>query len=400
MQVLSGKNIILGVSGGIAAYKSVELLRLLQKSGASVKVAMTPNAARFVGPLTFAAISGHRVFIDMFSGGSDEAMWHISWAQTADALVIAPATADIIARMAGGLADDAVTTLMLAATAPKLICPAMNTQMYENRAVQRNLDILQDDGFIIVEPGAGELACGAYGPGRMAEPSAIAAHVAACFYPKDFKNKKVLVSAGPTREYIDPVRFISNPSSGKMGYALARAAAVRGAAVVLVSGPSQLDAPHGAAIIRVVTAAEMAAAVFDHAADADIVIKVAAVSDYRPVVTASHKIKKNEDRITLELEKTDDILAELGCRKRPGQVLVGFAAETEELEKNATAKLRAKNLDLIAANVVGQAGSGFEADANCITLYDAQGGKEKLPLMNKDDAAHCLLDRIRSLCGP
>ncbi len=399
MQILSGKKIILGVSGGIAAYKSVELLRLLQKSGASVNVAMTPNAARFVGPLTFAAISGHRVFIDMFSGESDEAMWHISWAETADALVIAPATADIIARMAGGIADDAVTTLMLAATAPKLICPAMNTQMYENRAVQRNLDTLQGDGFIIVEPGAGHLACGAYGPGRMAEPSSIVSHVAACFYPKDFKNKKILVSAGPTREHIDPVRFISNPSSGKMGYALARAAVVRGADVVLVSGPSHLEAPEGAALIRVVTAAEMAAAVFDHAADADMVIKVAAVSDYRPAATADHKIKKNEDRITLELEKTDDILAELGRRKRSGQILVGFAAETEELEKNAAAKLFAKNLDMIAANLLGQAGSGFEADANRITLYDAQGGQEDLPLMDKDDAAHCLLDRIQRLCG-
>lgn len=395
MKMLSGKNIILGVSGGIAAYKSVELLRLLQKAGAAVKVAMTKNAARFVGPLTFAAISGHRVFMDMFSGESDEPMWHISWAEAADAVVIAPATANIIASLANGIADDALTTLMLATTAPKLICPAMNTHMYENRAVQRNLDILQSDGFIIVEPGDGELACGAYGPGRMAEPQTIAGQVAACLYPKDFKGKKVLVTAGPTREPIDPVRFISNPSSGKMGYAVARAAAARGADVVLVSGPANLAAPAGVRIIRVGTAAEMASAVFENAGDADIVIKVAAVSDYRPVATAGHKIKKAQDKMVLELEKTEDILAELGRRKRPGQVLVGFAAETEDLEKNAMNKLRAKNLDLIAGNVVGDAGSGFEADTNRITLYDAQGRREEMPLMDKDAAAHHLLDRVR-----
>jgi phosphopantothenoylcysteine decarboxylase / phosphopantothenate---cysteine ligase len=399
MKMLSEKNIILGVSGGIAAYKSVELLRLLQKAGAAVKVAMTANAAQFVGPLTFAAISGHKVFKDMFSGETDEPMWHISWADAADAMVIAPATANIIAKLANGIADDALTTLMLAATCPKLICPAMNIHMYENIAVQRNIDILQSDGFIVVEPGDGELACGAYGPGRMAEPQTIAGEVAACFYPKDFAGKKVLVTAGPTRESIDPVRFISNPSSGKMGYALARAAAARGADVVLVSGPSSLDVPVGAQIIRVVTAAEMASAVFENAGHADIVIKVAAVSDYRPVAPAEHKIKKSQDKMLIELEKTVDILAELGRRKRPGQVLVGFAAETRDLEINAVNKLCAKNLDLIAANVVGDANAGFEADSNRITLYDAVGRREELPLMDKDVAAHHLLDRVRELSG-
>lgn len=399
MKMLSGKNIILGVSGGIAVYKSVELLRLLQKAGATVKVAMTHNATRFVAPLTFAAITGHRVFKDMFSGETDEPMWHISWAEIAEAVVVAPATANIIAKLANGIADDALTTLMLAATCPKLICPAMNTHMYENLAVQRNLDILQSDGFIIVEPGEGELACGAYGPGRMAEPQTIAGQVAACFYPRDFAGKKVLVTAGPTREPIDPVRFISNPSSGKMGYALARAAAARGGDVVLVSGPSNLKAPAGVRIIRVGTAVEMASAVFENADEADIVIKVAAVSDYRPVAPADHKIKKSADKMVLELEKTEDILAELGRRKRPGQLLIGFAAETEDLEKNAVNKLRAKNLDLIAANNVGHAGSGFEADTNRITLYDINGRRDEMPLMDKDAAAHHLLDHVRRLQG-
>lgn len=399
MKMLSGKNIILGVSGGIAVYKSVELLRLLQKAGATVKVAMTHNATQFVAPLTFAAITGHRVFKDMFSGETDEPMWHISWAEIAEAVVVAPATANIIAKLANGIADDALTTLMLAATCPKLICPAMNTHMYENLAVQRNLDILQSDGFIIVEPGEGELACGAYGPGRMAEPQTIAEQVAACFYPRDFAGKKVLVTAGPTREPIDPVRFISNPSSGKMGYALARAAAARGGDVVLVSGPSNLKAPAGVRIIRVGTAAEMASAVFENADEADIVIKVAAVSDYRPVAPADHKIKKSADKMVLELEKTEDILAELGRRKRPGQLLIGFAAETEDLEKNAVNKLRAKNLDLIAANKVGHAGSGFEADTNRITLYDINGRRDEMPLMDKDAAAHHLLDHVRGLQG-
>jgi phosphopantothenoylcysteine decarboxylase/phosphopantothenate--cysteine ligase len=397
MKNLSGKNIILGVSGGIAVYKGVELLRLLQKAGAAVKVAMTQNAAQFVGPLTFAAISGHRVFKDMFSEETDEPMWHISWAEAADAVVIAPATANIIAKLANGIADDALTTLMLAATCPKLICPAMNTHMYENIAVQRNIDILQSDGFIIVEPGDGELACGAYGPGRMADPQTIVGQVAACFYPKDLNGKKVLVTAGPTREPIDPVRFIGNPSSGKMGYAVARAAAARGADVVLVSGPSHLDTPAGVRIIRVGTAAEMAAAVFENAGDADIIIKVAAVSDYRPVAPADHKIKKSQDKMVMELEKTVDILAELGRRKRPGQILVGFAAETQDLEKNAVNKLRAKNLDLIAANMVGDADSGFGADTNRITLYNAVGRGKELPLMDKDAAAHHLLDCVRRL---
>ncbi|MCU0601024.1 MAG: bifunctional phosphopantothenoylcysteine decarboxylase/phosphopantothenate--cysteine ligase CoaBC [Desulfobacterales bacterium] len=350
--IISGKQIVIGVCGGIAAYKSVELMRLFQKAGANVRVVMTKNAASFVAPLTFEAISGQPVFLDMFEAGSENSMRHISWADEADAVVIAPATANMIGKLANGIADDALSTLMLVATCSKFICPSMNTHMYENRAVQRNLDMLQSDGHVIVEPGEGELACGAYGPGRLADPEYIFQRVVQCFYPKDFKGKKVLVTAGPTREPIDPVRFISNPSSGKMGYALAEAAAARGAGVTLVAGPTGLSDPIGVNMIKVQTAMEMADAVFGAAKGVDVIIKVAAVSDYRPVEKAAHKIKKDQDKLTLSLERTQDILAELGRRKKR-QVLVGFAAETRDLEKYALKKLKEKNLDMIAGNIVG-----------------------------------------------
>ncbi|MFW6297020.1 MAG: bifunctional phosphopantothenoylcysteine decarboxylase/phosphopantothenate--cysteine ligase CoaBC [Desulfosalsimonas sp.] len=399
MEPLRKKRIILGVSGGIACYKSVELMRFFQRAGAAVRVAMTRNAAEFVGPVTFEAISGNPVFIDMFSGGTGDAMRHVSWAEQTDAAVIAPATGNIIGKLANGIADDALTTLMLAVTAPKVICPAMNTHMYENRAVQRNLDLLEKDGYIIVEPGEGELACKAVGPGRLADPERIFGCVYDVFLPRDYFGKKVVVTAGPTREPMDPVRFISNPSSGKMGYALARAAAGRGAHVILVSGPTCLDPPEGVRRIQVVTAREMADTVFTESDDADVIIKVAAVSDYRPIKTASHKVKKDEEKLTLELARTTDILAELGRRKKPGQILAGFAAETRDLEKNATAKLAAKNLDLIAANLVGGEDSGFASDTNLIRLFYKNGSSEELPLMSKQEAAHLLLDRIGSLSG-
>lgn len=397
MEALKGKNIILGLSGGIACYKSVELMRLFQSAGAEVRVVMTGNATRFIGPITFEAISGNPVFTEMFATGSGDAMSHVSWAQQADAAVIAPATGNIIGKLANGIADDALTTLMLALTAPKLICPAMNTNMYKNRAVQRNLDVLEKDGYILVEPGEGELACKEVGPGRLAEPGRIFSSLYDVFLPKDYFGKKVLVTAGPTREHMDPVRFVSNPSSGKMGYAVARAAAGRGAHVILVSGPTSLDAPAGVRRIEVSTAREMADAVFAEAEDAHVIIKVAAVSDYRPVKTAEHKVKKGEEKLTLELVRTTDILEELGGRKKPGQILAGFAAETRDLEKNATGKLAAKNLDLIAANLVGGDDSGFTADTNRIRLFYKEGSPEELWLMDKDEAAHVLLDRIAAL---
>jgi phosphopantothenoylcysteine decarboxylase / phosphopantothenate---cysteine ligase len=394
--IISGKKIVLGVCGGIAAYKSIELMRLFQKAGAVVQVIMTKNASAFVGPMTFEAISGQPVFMDMFEAGSSDSMRHISWAEEADAVVIAPATANMIGKLANGIADDALSTFMLVATCPKFICPSMNTHMYENRAVQRNLDLLQEDGYVIVEPAEGELACGAYGPGRLADPENIFQRVVSCFYPKDFKGKKVLVTAGPTREFMDPVRFISNPSSGKMGYALAIAATARGAEVTLVAGPTSLSDPAGISIIKVDTAGEMADAVFRAAKNVDVVIKVAAVSDYRPVERAAHKIKKGKDKLTLTLEKTQDILAELGKRKKR-QLLVGFAAETRDLEKHALKKFKEKNLDMIAGNMVGNESSGFGSDKNQIKLFFKGGLQEELPLMTKEELSHVLLDRVRSM---
>lgn len=395
--LLSGRRIVLCVSGGIAAYKSVELLRQLQRAGADVKVVMTNNARAFVGDITFAAISGHPVFTGMFGEMADPEMRHISWARDVDAVVVAPATANTIGKLAGGIADDALSTLMMAVTAPRLICPAMNTQMYENLAVQRNVDILEGDGFIIVEPGQGELACKETGPGRLADPEVIVERVVDALTVKDLAGRRVVVSAGPTREFIDPVRYISNPSSGKMGYAVARAAALRGGEVVLVTGPTSLNDPAGVTVRHVVTAAEMAEAVFDHSESADIVIKTAAVSDYRPSGVSEHKTKKKEDEITLALEKTTDILAELGRGKRPGQILVGFAAETRDLDEYALEKLKAKNLDMIAANIVGGKESGFHADTNIIRLFFADGRREKLPLMDKFEAANVIIDRVAAM---
>jgi len=396
MTQLKGKEIVLGITGGIAAYKSVEVLRLLQKAGADVRVVMTRNAEWFVGRMTFEAISGHPVFIEMFGEQSDPHMRHIFWAETADAVVIAPATADIIGKLANGIADDALSTFMMAVTAPKLICPSMNTHMYESPAVQRNLQTLQDDGYIIVAPGAGELACGTVGAGRLPEPEQIVESVGNSFLSKDYKGRRIVVTAGPTREPIDPVRFVSNPSSGKMGYAVARAAASRGAEVVLVAGPTAFPDPPGVRVVRVGTASEMAQAVFNEMDAAQAVIKVAAVSDYRPVEAATQKMKKNSDELVVKMEKTEDILESLGQRKK-NQVLVGFAAETEELEKNAVDKLKRKNLDLIVGNLIGAPDAGFESDTNRMKIFFRDGSVEDLPLMDKDEAAHVLLDRIGAL---
>jgi len=393
---IDNKNIVLGVCGGIAAYKSVELLRLLNKQGAKVRVVMTQNARSFVGPLTFEALSGYPVCFDLFQNidrKNDASIRHIDWARDADAVIIAPATANIIGKIANGIADDALTTLMLAVTAPVLLCPSMNTQMYANKALCRNLSTLRADGYFIVEPEAGELACGDSGPGRLPEPKDILDRLLCCLAPKDLKSKKVLVTAGPTREPIDPVRFISNPSSGKMGYGIAKAAEHRGANVVLITGPTNLSDPVNVEVIRVGTAKEMARAVFEHMEDAHIIIKAAAVSDYRPVDSAKQKIKKGKDEIALFLKKNQDILKELG-RKKKDQILVGFAAETENLEINAEKKLAEKKLDIIAANLVNSPSSGFGTDTNKVILFYKDKTREALPEMLKDDLAHILLDRI------
>lgn len=394
---IKNKNIVIGVCGGIAAYKSIELLRLLQKRGANVRVIMTHNAEAFAGRLTFEALSGRSVCTSLFEKREDVSIKHIQWADEADAVIIAPATANIIGKLANGLADDALSTFMLAVKSPVILCPSMNTNMYENRAVQRNLDVLEADGYHIVEPGEGELACGTSGAGRLPEPAYIVDRLLNRLAPKDLKGKRVLVTAGPTRENIDPVRFISNPSSGRMGYAVARAAEFRGAKVVLIAGPTNLPNPVNIDVVKVQTAGDMALAVFDHMDDSDIIIKVAAVSDYRPKERAERKIKKQKDEIVLPLQKTQDILKEVGMRKKD-RILVGFAAETEDLEKNAGKKLFEKNLDIIVGNLVNQLRSGFGTETNKVILFYKDGTKEDLPEMEKDAVAHILLDRILRIC--
>ena len=390
---LKNKNCVLCVTGGIAAYKSVELLRLLTREGAVVKVMMTGNAASFVAPLTFEALSGQKVCNSLFDIKGDASIKHIEWAAEADVVIVAPATANIIGKFANGIADDALSTFLLAVTSPLIICPAMNTNMYENRAVQRNLDILEEDGFLIMEPGAGELACGITGPGRLPDPGNILDRIISILTPKDFAGKNILVTAGPTQEPVDPVRFISNPSSGKMGFAVAKAAEHRGAGVALITGPVSLPDPPNLNTIRVTTAQQMADAVFDQFEHSDIIIKTAAVSDYMPVEPARQKIKKKSDEMVLVMEKTVDILKELG-KKKKHRILVGFAAETESLEKNAAQKLAEKNLDMIVGNLIGPPSSGFRADTNKVTLFYKDGAKEPLPMMEKQEVAHIILDRI------
>jgi phosphopantothenoylcysteine decarboxylase / phosphopantothenate---cysteine ligase len=391
--VIEKKNIILGVSGGIAAYKSVELLRLLVKQGANVRVMMTENAQWFVGPLTFEALSAQPVCTDLFEKNDDASIRHIQWAEAADAVVIAPATANIIGKLSGGIADDALSTFLLAVTCPVIVCPSMNTHMFESRAVQRNLETLRADGHFIVAPESGTLACGTTGPGRLPEPEDIVDRISYYLSTNDLKDKKILVTSGPTREPVDPVRFISNPSSGKMGFAVARAAEYRGGAVTLITGPTHLSDPNNVKVIRIQTAREMARAVFENMEHSDIIIKTAAVSDYRPKDPGTQKIKKEKGEQVLYLERTQDILKEIGRRKKD-QILVGFAAETENLEQHAETKRVEKNLDIIVGNIVGEPSSGFGADTNKVTLFYKDGTQEPLPVMGKDAVAHILLDRI------
>ncbi|MGE0087237.1 MAG: bifunctional phosphopantothenoylcysteine decarboxylase/phosphopantothenate--cysteine ligase CoaBC [Desulfococcaceae bacterium] len=389
---IDGKNIVLGISGGIAAYKSAELLRLMMKKGAQVRVMMTSHACEFIGPVTFEALSGRPVCTDLFDRG-DASIRHIEWAQEAHAVVIAPATANLLGKYANGIADDALSTFLLAVTCPVILCPSMNSNMYLSLPVQRNLDRLRADGHMILEPGSGELACGTTGPGRLPEPEQILDRLMACLSPKELAGKRVLVTAGPTQEPIDPVRFITNPSSGKMGYAIARAAEYRGADVVLVSGPTALPDPLHVKTVRIRTAREMAEAVFAHLDNTDIVIKSAAVSDYRPRDVAEHKIKKGAAETVLVLDQNEDILKSIGQRKTH-QFLVGFAAETQNLRENAQQKLEKKNLDMIVGNIVTDPGAGFGTDTNRVTLFYRDGTRESLDQMDKDAVAHILLDRV------
>jgi phosphopantothenoylcysteine decarboxylase / phosphopantothenate---cysteine ligase len=392
---LTGKQILLGVTGGIAAYKAVELLRLLKKAGAGVDVVMTEAALRFVGKTTFEVLSENSVITDLWED-SHGSVAHIDVATRCDAAVIAPATANCIAKLAHGLADDALTTTFLAVTAPVMICPSMNTHMYENIRVQRNLDLLEKDGVCILDPDPGALACKTVGPGRLPDPWFIADRIIRMLCPKDFAGRQVLVSAGPTLEPIDPVRYVSNHSSGKMGYAIAKAAEMRGAAVTLVTGPVSLDPPVGVDTIYVQTCQEMADAMLSKMDGADIIIQVAAVADFRPDRQEPLKIKKTSDQdgMTLTMVQNPDILRRMGKRKRPDQFLVGFAAETHDLAANAVKKIQKKNLDMIAANLVGAGDSGFKADTNQVTVFMKDGSQTDIPLMDKKAVAHILLDTI------
>ena len=394
-EVEDSRRIALGISGGIAAYKTAELARLLIQSGYEVLPIMTPWATQFIGPLTLATLTGHRVRVDTPTGHAEEGIEHISLIRSAELLLIAPLTANTLAKMVHGLADNFLTTTYLAHKGATLVCPAMNTAMLDHPATRRNLARLAEDGVSILHGEAGELACGEMGAGRMAEPGRILDRVDQIIGPKlaQIRDKKVLVSAGPTREDLDPVRFLSNRSSGKMGFAIARAFRNAGARVTLVHGPVQLEIPDGLEAISVRSAAQMAEAVLSRQEQHQIVVMAAAVADYCPS-KQSHKLKKEAFDGRLELERTTDILATLGERKRPGQLLIGFAAETENLRQNALNKLKRKNLDFIFANDVSQELLGFESDRNNITAFDAKGQAWELGTDDKNRLARTIVSRI------
>jgi phosphopantothenoylcysteine decarboxylase / phosphopantothenate---cysteine ligase len=391
--------ITLGVTGGVAAYKAAELVRRLQQDGFSVQVVMTRGAREFVTPLTFAALSGQKVITDLFaeSGGEanlESAIEHIAVAQRTDLLLVAPATADILAKFARGIADDFLTTLYLASTAPVVVAPAMNVNMWNHAATQENVEMLRARGVKIVDPDEGYLACGMTGAGRLAGQAAILAAVHETLQAaRDLAGEKVLVTAGPTRENVDPVRYFSNRSSGKMGYAVAEAAAKRGAKVILVSGPTSLEAPAGVERIDVQSAAEMQRAVLEKVADCSIAIFAAAVADYRPSEPAAEKIKRNKESMTIALEPTPDILASV-TQNKGERFIVGFAAETEHVAENARKKLAAKNADLIVANDVTAEGAGFDHDTNVVTLFARDGRDLALPRMSKSEVAQRILDEV------
>ena len=387
--------VALAVTGCIGAYKAAEILRLLQQDGVDVRVAMTESAQRFVGPVTFEGLSGHPVITSMWEPSATGAIRHIELAQSIDLLVVAPATANILAKFANGICDDFVTTLYVSTTVPVLVAPAMNVEMLHHPATQENLARLAARGVHIVESGSGYLACGMVGEGRLAEPREIADRALELLHSssgrRDLEGQRVLVTAGPTRELIDPVRFVTNRSSGRMGYAVAEAAAARGAEVVLVSGPVAIDAPSGVTIVRVETAAEMAKATLERVEWSTLIVKSAAVADYRPTAVADRKIKKSGETMTIELEKTQDILAAVGAVKGD-RMLVGFAAETDDLVANARKKLESKNADLIVANDVTLDGAGFDGDTNIAVIVGRNGQADELPMMSKRKLADRILD--------
>lgn len=395
--------IALGVCGGIAAYKAVEVLRGLQQAGCIVRVAMTKRACEFVQPLTFRAISGHHVVVDDYAPDNPDPIAHITFSQTVDLLLVAPATANMIAKFALGVADDFLSSTYLASSAPVLIAPAMNTNMWQHPATRRNLAQLRQDGVYVIEPDSGEMACGTFGPGRLSQPEHIVAQALSILkdrsnHVSDLAGERVLITVGATREAIDPVRFISNRSSGRMGFAIAEAARVRGAQVTVVSGITSVAPPTDVKVLRVESAEQMAKAVEEEISDKTVFIAAAAVADYRPSAPATQKIKKNEQKLTLALEKTPDILSNVASRRADGLIVIGFAAETENVLDNARAKLRSKNIDMIVANDVGRIDAGFDTETNAITiLTNGQENPLELPLMSKLEAAHRILDTARDL---
>jgi phosphopantothenoylcysteine decarboxylase/phosphopantothenate--cysteine ligase len=390
-------NVALGVCGGIAAYKAVEVLRGLQRAGCTVRVAMTKRACEFVQPLTFRALSGSQVIVDDYAPDNPDPIAHITFSQTIDLLIVAPATANIIAKFANGIADDFLTSTYLACTAPVLIAPAMNTTMWEHPATQRNLEQLRADGVHFIEPDAGEMACGTIGPGRLSEPERIVRAALEILgqsqIVKDLAGERFLITVGATREEIDPVRFISNRSSGKMGFAIAEAALRRGAAVTVVTGVTTVDPPTGVRVVKALSAEEMLKTVASEAGKASVFIGAAAIADYRPAQRAAQKIKKSDDSITLTLERTPDVLSQVAASRANGMLVVGFAAETENVVANATEKLRSKKLDAIVANDVSRADSGFDTATNAITIITNDDSVE-LPVMTKSEAADRILDAI------
>ncbi|MDI3522389.1 MAG: phosphopantothenoylcysteine decarboxylase / phosphopantothenate---cysteine ligase [Bacillota bacterium] len=392
---MAEKTVILGVTGGIAAYKAAEVASRLVQAGHTVKVIMTEAATRFVAPLTFQTLTGQPVVVDMFAAPPVWNVAHVAYAAAADLVLIAPATADVLAKLAHGLADDMLTTTVLATRAPVLVAPAMNSSMYLNPAVQQNLAILRGRGFHMVEPETGRLACGTSGPGRLAAPEAIVAAAEELLRPAcDLAGWRVVVTAGPTREALDPVRFLSNRSSGKMGYALAQVAAARGAAVTLISGPTALAVPPGVERVEVTTAAEMCAAVLEHFSGATALVMAAAVADWRPKAFSPEKIKKGEHKsLLLELERTPDILAAVAPRKKPEQLVIGFAAESSRLTENAREKLLRKRLDFIVANDITRSDAGFASDTNEVKILWPDGRVEELPRAAKEEVAAAIWNR-------
>ena len=395
--MLKGKTVLLGVTGSIAAYKIASLASALKKLHADVHVLMTQNATNFINPITFESLTGNKCLVDTFDRNFQFQVEHVSIAKKADVVMIAPASANVLGKLAHGIADDMLTTTVMACQCKKYISPAMNTNMFENPIVQDNLKTLEHYGYEVIQPASGYLACGDTGAGKMPEPETLLAYIEKeIAREKDLQGKKILVTAGPTQEAIDPVRYITNHSSGKMGYAIAKAAMLRGAEVTLVSGRTAIEAPLFVNVVPIVTAKDMFEAVTGISNEQDIIIKAAAVADYRPAVVSSEKVKKKEGQMSIELERTDDILKYLGENKREGQFLCGFSMETQNMISNSRAKLEKKNLDMVAANNVKEAGAGFQEDTNVLTLI-TQKEETSLPLMSKEDAANKLLDKILEL---